>query len=405
MPTTPITREQVVAALAHWNSPVPAALTSRWHAWLNAESRLSMLILTISGCVAYFTFYFPDAAMYPELAEPSLRLRLVVTPLLGAILLWSVLKVDNPVIRDVVALSSIVIAGVLSLRPFVELAGTVDLSTGYLTSTLCFIVGISIVTSSRFSFAVVASGIMLGALLFTLLEVHHTPKMAALEFFSAFLPVSIFCLQVCWGRLRTTRRAYLRTVLQDIELHKLDHANQELHQQADTDALTGIANRRAFDQVLTAHLARLTAPHARPAALLILDIDYFKNYNDRYGHPTGDECLRKVAHCLRDSLRSRDTRVFRFGGEEFVIIAWDVDTEDALHGLGTRTLHAIEALGIPHEARPDGLGHVTISIGGCLITPSITPPTPREVLERADQCLYQAKHQGRNRLIIRGPMQ
>lgn len=398
-------QDEVTAALAHRSSPIPASLQPQWNLWINAERAPAVRVMLALGSVLYLLFYFNDAAIHQDMSTASLMIRTSILALLGPLAVAVLFLVRSADTRDAVLMGGIACAGIGAMVPPLLLPSSSAVSTGYFASMLCFPVAISMLVSTRFSYAVAATAVVMAALLVALLKVHARSKIALLEFFTAFLPVALFCMQVCWLRLRDMRRTYLRIVIQELQMRQLDSANQRLHTQADTDALTGIANRRAFDRVLHDTIARLhSTPQGESVALLMLDIDYFKPYNDHYGHPQGDVCLRRVAHALRDALRSRDTLVFRFGGEEFAILATGLDGQHALNTLAARVLAAVTDMQLPHTARPDALGYITISAGACLVTAQDTQATPDTVLQCADQYLYQAKHAGRNRFIS-GPMQ
>nr|WP_018506336.1 diguanylate cyclase [Parafrankia discariae] len=173
---------------------------------------------------------------------------------------------------------------------------------------------------------------------------------------------------------------------------QLEVANRRLEQLSITDALTGLANRRRLDEVLTAAWRR--AQHAaQPLAFVMIDIDHFKLYNDHYGHAAGDECLRHVASELQSRIRDTDMAA-RYGGEEFGIVMPDTDTPTALR-IAERLREAIAALAQPHPLTAERI--VTVSIGVAAVVP---PPgkAADSIVEIADAALYNAKHAGRNRV-------
>ena len=174
---------------------------------------------------------------------------------------------------------------------------------------------------------------------------------------------------------------------------------QSAYQISIRDGLTGLYSRRYFDTAL-AHEQQQMAHTRRPLSLLMIDIDFFKRYNDTYGHPAGDDCLRQVAACLQDSARSSDI-VARYGGEEFAVILPDTDANEARQA-AERLRNAIMARGIP-AASPAGRERlvVTVSIGlGCRRSdPQAAGETT--LIDEADHALYDAKRQGRNRVACR----
>lgn len=170
----------------------------------------------------------------------------------------------------------------------------------------------------------------------------------------------------------------------------LSEANRKLATLSNTDALTGIANRRHFDNVLHNECQRAARSH-QPLALLLIDVDYFKRYNDHYGHQAGDRALQAVARLLAAMTRRPGDLAARYGGEEFAIILPNVAEEHARQ-LAEHLRAAAEKLAIFHSEAP--LGRLTISLGLAL---SGNQEMPEQLLARADQALYQAKGQGRNR--------
>ncbi|HTW49867.1 MAG TPA: diguanylate cyclase [Acidobacteriaceae bacterium] len=168
------------------------------------------------------------------------------------------------------------------------------------------------------------------------------------------------------------------------------------------DPLTQVANRRCFDEALDREWQR--ALRARtPLSLVLFDADYFKAYNDRYGHLAGDDCLRKIADTFTSTVRRPADLVARFGGEEFGIILPDTDAAGAFR-LAESLRNRVERLGWSHAASPSGI--VTLS-GGCASMTPLVGETATDLLNSADEALYEAKRQGRNRIesaIFRRPV-
>ncbi len=227
---------------------------------------------------------------------------------------------------------------------------------------------------------------------------------------SVALPPAIFvvmCLVswIVWAQQRQTAVVREQVELQTARLRQqnlllegkereLGLANQRLLELSNTDALTGILNRRAFEVQLDKERERCRRSGAS-YGLLIFDIDHFKDFNDRYGHAAGDEVLRQVAQLMANEARRIDC-VARYGGEEFVLIASDSDAA-GLMALGERVRQRIQAAGIENAASPQRV--ITVSGGGALSS-AAEGGAASPVFELADRCLYQAKSTGRNRVVM-----
>jgi diguanylate cyclase (GGDEF)-like protein len=188
-------------------------------------------------------------------------------------------------------------------------------------------------------------------------------------------------------------------VKQRVRTHlELKRQRDLLEHLAQIDPLTGIPNRRALDQRLEQEWRRASRLGTH-LGLAVLDIDYFKNFNDLYGHQQGDDCLRKVAEVLNEQLNRAGDCVARYGGEEFVCLLI-VDTLDGLRQIAERLRQAVLELAIPHQDSAV-CPWVTLSIGAVLCTPTAHTAAAAS-LEQADVQLYRAKRAGRNRVVLAG---
>lgn len=181
---------------------------------------------------------------------------------------------------------------------------------------------------------------------------------------------------------------------------RLDDANRELRRLSSVDGLTSVANRRMFDEALTREWSR-GVRHASQLSLLMCDVDYFKQYNDSYGHQAGDECLKTVAQTLAARVKRPTDLVARYGGEEFAVLLPDTDAEGALK-LAEAMRQAIQALGANHAGSP--LGSVTMSVGVASMIAGRSEPGSAGLVKAADEALYEAKRGGRNRIVLGGEM-
>lgn len=179
---------------------------------------------------------------------------------------------------------------------------------------------------------------------------------------------------------------------------QLEEKNRLLERLSTLDTLTGLANRRRFDEVLRQEWKR-AARDAAPLSLIYCDIDFFKGYNDSYGHRAGDECLQRVARVLADAAHRPADLAARYGGEEFVVLLVDTAAEGALI-LAERMRVSVEQLRIAHRSSSIG-AFLTASFGVAALVPQAAV-NPEELINRADRALYAAKQKGRN-LVVAAP--
>ena len=174
---------------------------------------------------------------------------------------------------------------------------------------------------------------------------------------------------------------------------KLDAANQELRRLTSLDGLTGIANRRHFDEMLAREWRRAMR-EGEEVAILMCDIDLFKPYNDTYGHQSGDECLRQIAQALVSSLDRGGDLLARYGGEEFVAVLPRTTLIGASFVAGLMR-QAVCELALEHSGSPHGIVTASFGVASAVAMPETDP---LDIIGAADRALYKAKHAGRNRV-------
>ncbi len=221
---------------------------------------------------------------------------------------------------------------------------------------------------------------------------------------------SIFDIEVNSGVIHDANRQPVKMVFVVRDITERKQAEQQIQQlvqqlevekktaqiNANTDSLTGLANRRNFDQILSTEFYRLKRSGS-PMSLIMLDVDYFKNFNDKYGHLAGDNCLRQIGSTLRTYVGRVTDIVARYGGEEFVALLPDTDHHGA-EVLAERLRKKVEALAIPHSGS-DISKFVTVSLG-VVTVPTARLTSPEQVVALADGAMYCAKKAGRNRVSV-----
>jgi diguanylate cyclase (GGDEF)-like protein len=194
---------------------------------------------------------------------------------------------------------------------------------------------------------------------------------------------------------RGLRQNYLQGRLLAFEKNDLEATNLRLQYLTAIDGLTQLANRRALDAALATEWPRAQRKQ-EPLALIMLDVDHFKLFNDQYGHQAGDECLRDVANAIRDAARRPGDLAARYGGEEFCIVLTGASAEQAIQ-VAERARDKIVQLAIPHQRSSHG--QVTASFGVASQVPA-PEAGPEGLILAADKALYQAKKEGRNRVAL-----
>ncbi len=272
--------------------------------------------------------------------------------------------------------------------------------------------------------SIVAAGVVWGRRSQTVLDLWLTVSMCTLALdigLSAVFNAGRFDLGFYAGRLyglMATSTVLIALLLESnrlygvlLETYRGDRAKAvELRRLSVLDPLTRIPNRRAFEEAIDREWRR-TLRHRSPLCLLLIDVDYFKRYNDRYGHVSGDQCLRVVAQVLSSFARRGGDLAARYGGEEFAIILPQMSLDEA-RALAERLCEEVRALDIPHEAS-EVAPHVTISVGlvdaravasdgdgGTHREPPADRASPNVLVEQADAALYAAKAAGRNRVCV-----
>jgi diguanylate cyclase (GGDEF)-like protein len=190
------------------------------------------------------------------------------------------------------------------------------------------------------------------------------------------------------------RNSQLEALVEE-RTRELEYVNFKLELLSNSDGLTGIANRRSFDGALEQEWNRAQRSE-KPLALIMLDVDHFKHYNDLYGHLAGDDCLRALSQVLVREVRRSGELVARYGGEEFVVLMPDSTLQSALDMAG-RIQQALRVLALPHQNVEAGI--VSFSLGVASLCPS-PRYAPQELIRQADLALYRAKGAGRDRIEL-----
>ena len=337
----------------------------------------------VNLCLAIvFTIAFSamDATLLgPELNRiPSMIRMLIIVP----VLLIGLAASFAPQRRQIYTPLSIVVLSILGLSGIaIQIIASMGGVSTLFPSLMITILFIYLMSGLIFYHAVAANVLVM----FAFLAAGTALNLSGREFSHdalAVLGTNLFGASVAYMHEKTSRKRYLEACL--------------LREMVARDGLTGIQNRRMFDQYIT-RIWQQAVREAKRIAVLLVDIDCFKDYNDHYGHQAGDECLRAVAVSLSQCARRPLDFVARYGGEEFAIVLYEASHEYVAEVL-TRIQRSIAELNIPHDASRVA-SRLTVSIGAAFVLPAVNRSL-EGLIQLADEALYCAKEEGRNRVIV-----
>jgi diguanylate cyclase (GGDEF)-like protein len=339
---------------------------------------------TLRTVVVYNLFLLTDWLLLPDTMFFCFASSLfVVTPWI-LFVAWLMRRALPKSIRELAA-ASIPIAGVLqiaaaycltksSYAPYSPYAALVTTIYAHLILKL------------RYPYAVAVSAFLFAALFLAIVGVGAMSAVMAVSLLLTLGACSYMTLTTNFNFDRDVRRSYLHSLRDQLRL-------AESEAEAKHDALTDLANRRYLD-ARAAEIWRNGDERSSPVAIVLLDVDHFKAFNDLYGHPAGDACLKRVAACVAAELRGIDDLAVRYGGEEFLLLLPATDIAEAVR-VAERVRRAIAALDIPHEAA-EKTGVVTASLG--VAAAPVSGLSSTELIAAADIALYTAKRNGRNQV-------
>lgn len=280
-----------------------------------------------------------------------------------------------------------------------QMSSAVEALSYYMVFGAIFMMSVNLFFSFRFPLALTASTVNM--LIFLGMLYLFSPMLPLYKLILGAFCISCFVF-TSYVNLKLNRERYnvfLNALEARVQQNEADERGKALLRLSNTDSLTGLENRRAVDERLRDYWQRWL-DHRSMFYVLLLDVDYFKRYNDRYGHQEGDRCLVAVSNLLQDVVSSHGARIARYGGEEFIIIAQQPSVDDAI-AFAEAIKSAIRALALPHENRRDGTSIVTVSIG-MSFAKNQTKHLDR-VVHEADLALYAAKKRGRDTVVVFDP--
>ena len=373
--------------LLRFSRPVSA----RYEIDTGRERALHLRRTILIGLIFHNAYNLTTALLMPGMLPLAIALRLFLVTPLGLLLAWSVTRMPGPQRERMVTATMLLVTAVPILLFSLEREAM---------SAICYIeyplmmVFATMMLVLRFPHALILTGLSAAASFASIaLRTDLAPELALCLAFQT-VAGAFFVLYGNHQIEGVRRRAYLVSLREILRSAGLEQDRRVLTVLSETDPLTGLANRRALDAALAK-----TTREARGTALLMIDVDHFKRFNDAYGHPAGDACLRRIAEAIAGETRGGRDCVARYGGEEFSVLMRGCDAR-AVARVVRRLRARIAGLEIPHVARGDGQPSVTVSIG-VAVTPAGRTTTPAELVAEADAALYQAKGLGRNCHVVR----
>jgi diguanylate cyclase (GGDEF)-like protein len=390
--------EEVLAQPNPWLA-FPADLERRFEQDNLPRRSREQLIKGATALALFDLFLVSDLSMVPDVFRQMLWLRLVIVTPIALCALFVLALTPRPRTTEAIVscisilTTSTILFGIAnSHHPF---------ASYYHTGIPLIVIFANIVQRARFWYA---AGTSVAILLLYILVAQLTqtlPQEILQNYEMVLASTVLFTLVANYNLERDERRAYLMTLRENLRNSNLEDANAQLTRLSEIDPLTDLANRRSFERQLKQAWMRHLALR-QPLSLIMIDIDHFKLYNDRLGHPAGDQCLKQVADAIRHHVRSTSGELAaRLGGEEFAVLLPGL-SEERSEEVAQRIRSAVQGLRIPHEAVADD-GVVTVSVGAATAEGS-RYATPQRLVERADNALYLAKRGGRNRVRLASPV-
>ncbi|HET6389869.1 diguanylate cyclase [Hyphomicrobium sp.] len=366
----------------------PRRLEAAFEAEVGADRCRQLAIGALFGVVLYNLFLISDWLTAPDTFHIALWVRLgVVTPI--ALLLIATLYLNPPVgVRELIVAAGAVVLGAGS-NLYLMLAAHGPHHDAQHQIIILILLFITMVQRIRFWYAVAACLACFAMHAVGLAMLPQYPldfQVSANAVFGCAVVLAIFASYVLEREMRMNFLLSLRGRLQ----------RRELDVESRRDPLTGLRNRRSLDEVI--EVCNQNKGWNQELAIVLLDIDHFKAFNDTAGHQAGDVCLKRVAGIIQSELRDHVDTAFRFGGEEFILVLRGVDLSTAVR-ISERIRRAIEDAAIPHPALPIG-DVVTVSMGvaSAIVSREIRVGV---IISAADSALYAAKRNGRNQVSPR----
>lgn len=375
----------------------PAAWEARFEAASTAPRVKHFIISAFIALLIYNFFQISDWFILPDMHRTGLLIRLGISTPLEILVLFGLYKYQgwfsqqSPWKADgVIVASGLLAAG--SLAIIIGLSNSPLRTLAHAGFAPMLVYG-NLVQRLRFRAAILLSSLILLTHIGLLAFSANAPSAAVLPIMLLNLVTAFFSLISSYEMEYEERLRFWLIESEQQLLGELDQTNSELDAMSRRDALTGCANRRQAQEALAQHLQQ----PGKQVAMILLDVDHFKAYNDHYGHPAGDRCLQAVASAMQQAVPPEQGLLARWGGEEFMVLLPDASMSQAQQ-LAEVIRQAVHRQAIPHAASST-TPVVTVSLGVAHLRCGHSPQADQDQLQtQADQALYEAKAKGRNQV-------
>jgi diguanylate cyclase (GGDEF)-like protein len=372
----------------------PAALESAFNEFYSKNTQKHVRVALLTGLLLYAAFGLVDLMLLPADRTHMWLIRYaVVCPTislgLGFTYVPNLRRFTQPVLSLVMLVGSLGIVAMVYFDP-------TPTKNYYYSGILLLIMGAFTFVSLRSRYAITWALATTLAYEAVAIFANHTEVDILVQ--NSFSIVATIIIGAFSNYLMETylRRDFLNSLLLEHENRQLQKAGHELRRLSISDALTSLGNRRHFEAMLEQEWLR-AARSQKPVSLILFDIDFFKNYNDNYGHQAGDECLKLVAEKIGAFAKRPGDTSARYGGEEFVLLLSGTESDQAV-AIAEACRASVESLAITHHHSQAG-DVVTVSAGVASTIPE-TGHSRRALVAAADKALYRAKSEGRNRVVL-----
>lgn len=376
----------------HWFVEIPKEHQQRYKQnqaqdFYHLQDQATLLLLTIFSIYASFSIYMNQTVYHAE--NFWLYFTFIVICIILAII-FSRIKILAPYFYIWIPL---IISSIANILFYIGIKSPdIHLSTHRL------FLGVCMITVGSFGLRIPTISVLLTLALssISLLFTTSSHQGFAQNMLMSYVVFSIGLLFSSLLQEHKERKHFLQSIELEYKNQEVEKLNQELAHIAHIDSLSGLANRRLFDQNLS-KLWHFHKHEQMPLSLMMIDIDFFKRYNDTYGHLEGDSCIERIALCLTELCNHNPQLLAsRYGGEEFTILMTKTSSEQALD-LATQVHHAITALKIKHKTSKYPYVSASIGIASCVPHSQIST---YDLIKSADEALYEAKSKGRNCIIV-----